>query len=129
MLSIDNEEDANEKQSLNENKQVSAPSGLTAISANQITSTSGGNGSSALPAASALKQRLLEGIEKVSGSKAGSTSDNMPTTPRSSAKNRNNRKVVPNSSAKKSIKKRKRKKDCDSTDESDFKNSDTDLSD
>ena len=112
MLSIDSEE---------ENSNV--PSSTTVLStANQLSAAG------QQPVVCVLKQRLLDGIEKISGSKTV-YSDNVPSTPRSSVKNRN-RKAVPNSSSKKaSVKKRKRKKDCDSSEESDFKLSESDESD
>ena len=122
MLSIDNEDDANDenkKQPLNDNRQQQVLlAGASSITANNIVP---------MPAVCALKQRLLDGIEKVNTFRQSNSSENMPTTPRSTAKSRN-RRVVPNSSTKKiSMKKRKRKKDDESTDESDYnKASDSD---
>jgi hypothetical protein len=117
MLSIDSEEDSN-------SSNVATGSATVPLSTINQISTTGQH----QPVICALKQRLLDGIEKVSGSKTSSNSDNVPTTPRS-LKNRN-RKIVPNSSSKKaSAKKRKRKKDCDSSEESDYKRTDSDESD
>jgi hypothetical protein len=125
MLSIDYEDEANdENKKQNENLANKSLTGQTATNPNNSLLTTP---TAVAPTVCVLKQRLLEGVEKISNSKLNST-ENVPTTPRSAAKSSNRaRKLAHNSVTKKiSMKKRKRKNFInDSTEESDFKNSDS----